>query len=252
VEAMVEGVVRRLGLDAGTVRLESGVTVCEREDLERSWVEGDLLTGRFAYLEVTFAGNGRTLGPADLVGARGGPAAVGENAELAPILGAARAHRGAVTVRGVPERGLAVRVLLPLVASAEGNGTVAGNGRTVGLALLVDDDSQVRAVAQKMFEMQGFEVLTACNGAEGVEVFRRHSNDVTLVVLDLAMPVMGGEEAFREIRRIRGDARVVLSTGYDEAQARERLASEGLAGFIQKPYRLAALRETVRRLLLGP
>jgi DNA-binding NtrC family response regulator len=130
-------------------------------------------------------------------------------------------------------------------------GAAAEKSSSNGVVLLVDDDPQVRAVASKMLEMQGFDVITAADGEAGVELFRRHAHEVVLVVLDLAMPVMDGKQAFREMIRVRPDVRVVLSSGYDEARACEHLSGEGLAGFIQKPYRLAALREVVRGLVDG-
>ena len=103
---------------------------------------------------------------------------------------------------------------------------------------------------EQMLEILGFEVLTAEDGDEGVEVFRRHADEIVLVVLDLTMPRMSGEKTFDEIRRLRADARVLLASGYEKQRATERF--EGLAGFIQKPYQMVTLREKVRRAIEGP
>jgi DNA-binding NtrC family response regulator len=100
-----------------------------------------------------------------------------------------------------------------------------------------------------MLEKCGLEVLTACDGREGVETFRNHSDEIRLVLLDMTMPHMGGEEAFEEIKRIRADARVVLSSGYNEQDAIGRFAGKGLAGFIQKPYPVGDLLDKVREAL---
>jgi DNA-binding response OmpR family regulator len=100
-----------------------------------------------------------------------------------------------------------------------------------------------------MLEHDGFRVLTAVDGRDGVEVFRRHRDEIALVLLDMTMPQMDGEEAFHEIRRIRADARVILSSGYSEQDATSRFADQDLAGFIQKPYRRANLLAKIRGIL---
>lgn len=94
-------------------------------------------------------------------------------------------------------------------------------------------------------------MLTASNGREAVEVFRAHADAITAVLLDRTMPAMDGEEAFDEIRRIRPDAPVVLSSGYSEKEASERFAGRGLAGFLQKPYRARSLVEKLREVSRG-
>jgi CheY-like chemotaxis protein len=107
----------------------------------------------------------------------------------------------------------------------------------------------VRDVAEGILTAPGYRVLTAADGREGVEVYRRHQEEIAVVVLDMSMPEMDGEEAFREIRRIRADARVVLSSGYNEQDATSRFAGKGLASFIQKPYRSAALLGRIQKVL---
>jgi CheY-like chemotaxis protein len=73
--------------------------------------------------------------------------------------------------------------------------------------------------------------------------FEESPGDFDCVILDLTMPVMDGEECFKELKRIRPDITVVLSSGYNEQDLMDRFAGQGLAGFIQKPYKTAKLRD---------
>ncbi|MDH3254394.1 MAG: response regulator [Acidobacteriota bacterium] len=130
--------------------------------------------------------------------------------------------------------------------------TSADSPRGEGTVLLVDDEPVVRTVAQRMLEHLGFEVRVATDGREALDVFREHADSIRLVILDLAMPEIGGEEAFTEMRRIRSDVPVIMSSGYDEQEVSTALAGKGLTAFIQKPYRLAALQESVRAALEEP
>ena len=102
--------------------------------------------------------------------------------------------------------------------------------------LVVDDEEVVRELAKEVLQDAGFTVLVACDGREALEVYRAHPEEVRAVVLDLTMPHMDGVETFTEMRRVRGDVRVILSSGYNEQDATERFAGKGLAGFIHKPY----------------
>ena len=99
-----------------------------------------------------------------------------------------------------------------------------------GTILLVDDDPAVRHVAAQMLDGLGFKVLTAADGREGLEVFRQHDGEMDCVILDLTMPEMGGEEVFRELRRLRSDLCVILSSGYNEEDVTQRFVGQGLGG----------------------
>lgn len=84
---------------------------------------------------------------------------------------------------------------------------------------------------------------------EAVKVFLEHADEIACVLLDLTMPHMDGEEAFREIRRLRPGVKVVLCSGYNEQDATQRFAGSGLAGFIQKPFTLGTLKATLVEIL---
>ena len=100
-----------------------------------------------------------------------------------------------------------------------------------------------------MLERLGFSVLTASDGREAVEVFREHIDEIDCILLDLTMPHLDGAQAFREIRRIHPETPVILCSGYNMQDATQRFAGKGLAGFIQKPYSLTTLMETLEEVL---
>ena len=119
-------------------------------------------------------------------------------------------------------------------------------GETV---LVVDDEQIVRRTAKTMLERYGYSVVLAENGREAVELYRVLADKIALILLDMTMPLMGGEETLRELKTIRPDVRVLLSSGYNEVEAVRRFTGKGLAGFIQKPYSAIALTEKVRSIL---
>jgi len=105
-----------------------------------------------------------------------------------------------------------------------------------GVLLVVDDDETVRAVARQALELKGFQVLEAHDGRVAVALVREHAHAIGLVLLDMTMPHMGGEAAFREMRILQPDLKVILSSGYTEHEAMGRFVGQGLKGFLQKPY----------------
>jgi len=113
---------------------------------------------------------------------------------------------------------------------------------------VVDDEEPVRDVAKRLLERECVKVLTADNGEQAIEVFRQHADEIAVVLMDLTMPGMDGEQAFHAIRAIRSDAAVILSSGFSEDTAAERLYRDGLCGFIQKPYKRHTLLKEVMRL----
>ena len=93
-------------------------------------------------------------------------------------------------------------------------------------------------------------MLLAENGQQGVELFRQNE-DVRLVLLDLTMPVMGGEEAARYMHTIRHNVPILVSSGYNESEVARKFAGSRVAGFVRKPYTANALLERVIE-VLGP
>ena len=112
--------------------------------------------------------------------------------------------------------------------------------------LFVDDEPALRSLAVATLQLAGYEVLTAADGAEALEVFRVRAADVQVVILDLTMPGPPVDETLRELRRMQPQVRVLLSSGHSEEEATRHVAASELAGFLQKPYLPRELIERVR------
>lgn len=175
----------------------------------------------------------------------------GRGLGLAAALGIVRGHKGAIKVYSTLGQGTTFKLLFPATTQvAAGSKHVelrqASGGETV---LVVDDEHIVRRSAKAMLERYAYSVVLAENGKEAVDLFRVLADKVDVVLLDMTMPVMGGEEAFRHLKTIRPDVRVILSSGYNEVEAVRRFAGKGLAGFLQKPYSVVTLVNKIRAVL---
>ena len=169
---------------------------------------------------------------------------------LSAVLGVVLGHRGALNVRSTPGAGTTFEVLLPAAPARQRTTTIAPTSTADGATqsetvLVIDDEDIVRSIAKGVLSRCGLEVLTANGGVEGIDVFRRKQREISLVVLDLTMPDLSGEEVLRELQAIRPDVKVLLSSGYSEVEIKARFSGKRLAGFVQKPYTAAALKDKV-------
>ena len=242
-----------IGDRSGVINVTTGVMECDADYLVATYLKEEMEAGIYSYLEVSDTGCGMDEEMrAKIFDPFFTTKFAGRGLGLAAVLGIIRGHKGAIKVDSAPGRGSTFRLLFPISTETAKEKADTGeqpvDSRISGTILVVDDEESIRALAKLVLEKSGVKVLTAEDGRKGVEIFRKHQDEISVVVLDMTMPHMGGEETFNEIKKIRKDVRVILSSGYDEQQVTSGFVGKGLAGFIQKPYRPSELIEKLRQL----
>ncbi|MDS4068742.1 MAG: ATP-binding protein [Candidatus Competibacter sp.] len=246
-----------LGETSGVITISTGLMECSREYLAEAYLDESLTEGLYVWLEVSDTGCGmdseiqrRIFEPFFTT------KFTGRGLGLSAVLGIVRGHKGALKVYSEPGKGTTFKVLFPAVQQERPPVTRPSEVKPVdwkgtGTILLVDDEESVRTLGSRMLERIGFKVLTAVDGREALEIYRSGHDEIALVLLDLTMPDLDGEETFRELRRIDPKVRVVMSSGYTESEITPRFAGKRLTGFLQKPYTITALMDCLRGPLSG-
>ena len=239
----------------GAITVSTGQARCTAADLAvMDHAEG--APGDYVYLQVTDSGHGmdeetrsRLFDPFYSTRFEG------RGLGMATVLGIVRGHKGAVQVSSQPGRGTNMRVLFPArdwVPADEPEDTV-DNPETDhrGTLLLVDDEAVVRDTVGEMLRGVGFEVVTAVDGVDGVERFRREPDLFACVILDLTMPRMNGSEALEALRKESPDIPVVLSSGFSVQEFHTRFGEVDRTHFVQKPFRTSTLIQAIDDLCQG-
>ncbi len=162
----------------------------------------------------------------------------GRGLGLSAMLGILRSHHGSLKVYSEVGRGSVFRLFLPAVIPEQEEPTPSKSAawQGHGLLLLVEDDPGARAVARSMAENLGFHVLEAGDGQEALALFELRHAEITLVLMDLTMPRMGGGQAFLRMHSVDAKVPVILTSGYSEQDVLADFLGRGLAGFLPKPY----------------
>ncbi len=246
-----------IGERSGVICLSTGIMRADKAYLSGTHLAPDLAEGDYVFIEVSDNGTGmskETL--ARIFDPFFTTKFTGRGLGLAAVLGIVRSHKGALKVYSEEGRGSTFKLLLPCaegpVAPLDFRGQQAAGWSSQGTVLVVDDEETVRAVSARLLESFGFKTLLAHDGRDAIEKFKAHEQAITLVLMDLTMPHMDGEQAFRELRKLKPSVRVLLMSGFNEQDAINRFTGKGLSGFIQKPFKRDELQTKLRGILENP
>ncbi len=242
-----------IGDGNGSISIATGVVDCDRSYLQSTYCDDHLPAGTYVFVEVADTGCGMAgEAKSRLFDPFYTTKSTGRGLGLAATLGIVRGHHGTIKVYSELGSGSSFKILLPASIQAV-RSPAMGEARSAwhgdGTVLLVDDEPAVQMVGKAMLERLGFQVLQADDGLQALQIYRHHADAIRLVILDMTMPRLNGEETFRELRRLNPKIKVILISGYNEQEATSHFAGKGLAGFLQKPFLFDDLEKAIASVL---
>jgi two-component system cell cycle sensor histidine kinase/response regulator CckA len=242
-----------IGNRPGSIVVRTRPTVLDSQEIAASWSDFDLTPGPYVWLQVVDSGAGmdaatksRIFDPFFTT------KFTGRGLGLAAVLGIVRGHKGAIRVESEPGRGSVFTLIFPAAdASALRESPRAGTASAVSgprAILVVDDEEIVTHTAEAALHRRGYDVRVAESGSAAIDLLRSNAS-IELIILDLSMPGMSGQEALVHIHTLRPGLPVIISSGYSESECREVFRNDRISGFLQKPYTAQRLREAVEAAL---
>jgi PAS domain S-box-containing protein len=244
-----------LGENAGTVILSTGINDSYDDSLSNGLQRIDDSeekpgAGQFVYIEISDTGCGMDEESIRLLfDPFFTTKFMGRGLGMSEVQGIVRTHKGVILLKSELGRGTTIRVLFPVLESVPKvteqklvHQEISRTDSLPKMILVVDDEETVRDVCDMMLEHLGYRRLMATDGDEAVEIFKEHTNDIHCVLLDLTMPKKDGISAFKEMRCIREDVRIIISSGHSKEEISRRFKDYGLVGVLQKPYSLKDLQ----------
>lgn len=236
---------------SGIIAIRTGIMDARDNYLIHCLCAEDIHPGRFVFMEVSDTGTGMKEETIEKIfDPFFTTKFTGRGLGMSAVLGIIRGHHGALKLYSELGQGTTFRVLLPALDIPRPNETTTEENplHDTGIhkVLVVDDEESMREITQMMLIDAGVdEVLTAEDGRDAIQIYQREGTTIDLIILDLTMPHMDGEETFRQLRLLNPDIKVILASGYSQQSVQDRFAGKGLCGFLQKPFTPEILRKVV-------
>ena len=245
-----------IGTNHGKITITTAVVECARDFFEANLSGEHLANGSYVCVDVSDTGPGmddETIRQA--FDPFYSTKFAGRGIGLSALLGIVRSHHGGIKIDSTPGLGTQFRVFLPLAKEAaklppqstEETPLPSPDSEVSGMALVIDDEPVIQDLTATMLESIGLKVITAENGRQGVDLFRKHQQDIAVVILDVMMPVMNGDQAFDQMQSINSAVPIIFVSGFNDASVTELLANRPSARFIQKPFRADNFLNIVRK-----
>lgn len=169
----------------------------------------------------------------------------GRGLGLSAVIGIVQSHQGALFLESQPNQGSTFRLLLPAAREPTAEKSTpeptAPSRTLLGTILIADDESAVRSMLGKVLRQHGAEVLLASNGNEALELYRLRRDQIDVILLDLTMPGLSGEQVLKQLQQLKARQKILVMSGYGEEETMQRCAELGAVGFISKPFELKAV-----------
>jgi two-component system, cell cycle sensor histidine kinase and response regulator CckA len=182
---------------------------------------------------------------------KGWDARRGTGLGLSTVHGIVQHDGGFIECSSEPEKGTVINIYLPALGESEpqddaASDRVTGSSETI---LLVDDEEHIRELGERHLKRAGYTVMSAGNGAEALEVYKKEQTRISLVILDLMMPIMGGTQCLRDLLRINPNVKVLIASGYSAVDPAKGDEMTRAKGFVHKPFDTEQLLKAVRNAL---
>jgi len=245
-----------IGTTTGTITIRTYLTDCSADMIEHLTMNYSMKTGQHLCMEITDTGCG--IDPEkikQIFDPFYTTKFTGRGLGLAAVSGIIKSHNAGLMVESIPGKGTTFRVYFPAiddydqpVKQARSSPSIDTKRKNITI-LIADDEKYIRDLATKMLTIAGYNVILAQNGREAITIYRERMNDISCIILDLTMPELDGVEALSEIRKLNFDVPIIISSGYCEDDIEERFINKNISGFLQKPYQINDIVDTIKKVL---